>query len=186
MIGSGFAHRVAQRADIPALTPLMAASIRGLLKHYLPPEAVEAAFEVMGLDTRLIDDGTYYVIERDGGLVGCGGWSRRNTLFGGDHTAARNDAPLDPRTDAARVRAMYTRPELARCGVGRLVLQLCEQAAAAEGFIRVELAATLAGEPLYRACGYREIERLEVPTSKGIRIPLIRMGKPLSVPAGAA
>ena len=179
MIGSAFTHRVAQRADIPALTPLMAASIRGLLKHYLPPEAVEASFEVMGLDTRLIDDGTYYVIEREGVLAGCGGWSRRNTLFGGDHTAARNDAPLDPRTDAARVRAMYTAPAFVRRGVGRQILELCEAAARAEGFTRTELGATKGGEPLYRACGYVEIERLEVPTPNGVTVPITRMGKSL-------
>lgn len=94
-------------------------------------------------------------------IAGCGGWSRRNTLFGGDHTPARNDALLDPKTDAACVRAMYTSPAFARRGVGRLVLTLCEQAAASEGFARVELAATLAGEPLYRACGYQEIERFD-------------------------
>jgi GNAT superfamily N-acetyltransferase len=112
-------------------------------------------------------------------LAGCGGWSRRNTLFGGDHARVRNSALLDPRVDAARVRAMSTAPAFVRRGVGRLVLRLCEQAAAAEGFSRVELAATLAGEPLYRACGYNEIERFEAPTSKGIPIPLIRMSKSL-------
>jgi GNAT superfamily N-acetyltransferase len=185
MIASGFAHRTAQRADIPALKSLMAASIRRLLKSFLPPDAVEASFEVMGLDTQLIDDGTYYVVECDGTLAGCGGWSRRNTLFGGDHSAGRNAALLDPKTDAARVRAMYTSPNFARRGVGRLVLELCEHAAAAEGFMRVELAATLAGEPLYRACGYEEIERFEASTSRGIRIPLIRMGKSLSGGPGA-
>ena len=172
-----FTHRAAQIADVPRLKPLMAASIRVLLRDFLPPAAVEASFEVMGLDTRLIDDGTYFVVECDGAIAGCGGWSRRNTLFGGDHTAARNDELLDPRNDAARVRAMYTNPDFARRGVGRLVLLLCEQAAAAEGFARVELAATLAGEPLYRACGYKEIERFEAQTSKAIPIPLIRMGK---------
>jgi GNAT superfamily N-acetyltransferase len=179
MMVSAFTHRTAQHADVTLLKPLMAASIRALLPDFLPPDAVEASFEVMGLDTRLIDDGTYYVVECDGVIAGCGGWSRRNTLFGGDHSADRNDALLDPKTDAARVRAMYTSPPFARRGVGRLVLSLCEQAAASEGFSRTELAATLAGEPLYRACGYQEIERLEAPTSRGIPIPLIRMGKAL-------
>ena len=173
-------HRLALTSDIPTLKSLMAESIRELLKDFLPLPAIEASFEVMGLDTRLIDDGTYFVVECDGAIAGCGGWSRRNTLFGGDHTAARNDALLDPKTDAARVRAMYTSPCFARRGVGRLVLSLCERAASSEGFTRAELAATLAGEPLYRACGYREIERFEAPTSKGIRIPLIRMGKAIS------
>jgi GNAT superfamily N-acetyltransferase len=176
---AAFTHRRAQQADVALLKPLMAASIRALLRDFLPPDAVEASFEVMGLDTRLIDDGTYYVVECDGLIAGCGGWSRRNTLFGGDHSAARNDALLDPQTDAARVRAMYTSPLYTRRGVGRLVLSLCEKAAASEGFSRTELAATLAGEPLYRACGYDEIERFKAPTSRGIPIPLIRMGKSL-------
>jgi GNAT superfamily N-acetyltransferase len=160
----------------------MAASIRALLPNFLPPATVEASFEVMGLDTQLIDDGTYYIVECDGALAGCGGWSRRNTLFGGDHSVGRNAALLDPKADAARVRAMYTSPDFTRRGIGRLVLRLCEQAAAAEGFTSAELAATLAGEPLYRACGYEEIERIEAPTSKGICVPLIRMGKSLAVP----
>ena len=182
MTATSFTHRLARASDIPALKPLMADSIRALLKDFLPPPVVEASFEVMGLDTRLIDDGTYFVIECDGVIVGCGGWSRRNTLFGGDHAAVRNDALLDPHTDPARVRAMYTSPHFVRRGVGRLVLSLCERAAASEGFTRAELAATLAGEPLYRACGYREIERLEALTSKGIRVPLILMGKAISKP----
>ncbi len=180
---AAFTHRLVRTSDIPLLKPLMAASIRELLKDFLPPEAVEASFEVMGLDTRLIDDGTYFVVECDGIIAGCGGWSRRNTLFGGDHAAIRDDALLDPKRDAARVRAMYTSPAFVRRGVGRLVLSLCEQAAAQAGFSRAELAATLAGVPLYRACGYWEIERIEAPTSKGIRVPLIRMGKMISTTA---
>jgi GNAT superfamily N-acetyltransferase len=155
----------------------MAAAIRELLRDFLSPQAVEASFDVMGLDTQLIDDGTYFVVACDGAIAGCGGWSRRATLFGGDHTANRDAALLDPKQDAARVRAMYTHPRFARRGVGRLVLSLCEQAAAAEGFARVELAATMAGEPLYRACGYQEIERFAADTRAGVRVPLVRMGK---------
>lgn len=175
-----FTHRAAEREDISLLKPLMAAAIRELLAEFLPADAVAASFEVMGLDTRLIDDGTYFVIECNGVIAGCGGWSRRATLFGGDHSAGRDDALLDSRTDAARVRAMYTSPPFARRGIGRLVLQLCEQAAAAEGFARMELVATMAGEPLYRACGYREIERFEAGTAAGIGVPLVRMAKPIS------
>src|SRR5258705_4275173 len=133
----------------------------------------------MGLDTQSIEDGTYSVIESGGRIVGCGGWSRRATLFGGDHSAGRDVALLDPRKDAARVRAMYTDPSFARKGVGRLILKLCETAASHEGFSRVELAATLAGEPLYRACGYEDIERFAADTPSGTRVPLIRMGKAL-------
>jgi GNAT superfamily N-acetyltransferase len=176
-MNSAFAHRLARRGDIPALTVLMAASIRELLRGFLSPQVVEASFDVMGLDTQLIEDGTYFVVESGDVIAGCGGWSRRATLFGGDHSSRRDAALLDPRKDAARVRAMYTSPPFARRGLGRLVLDLCERAAAAEGFARVELAATMAGEPLYRACGYQDIERFEAETRTGIRVPLIRMGK---------
>ncbi len=171
------AHRLAQRADVAALKPLMDAAIGELRRPFLTPQAVAASFAIMGLDTQLIDDGTYFVIESEGRIAGCGGWSRRATLFGGDHSAGRDAALLDPKTDAARVRAMYTHPAFTRRGVGRLVLALCEQAAAREGFRRVELAATLAGEPLYRACGYADIEAFESDTPSGVRVPLIRMGK---------
>lgn len=173
-------HRIARRDDIAALRDLMAQAIRQLQRGFLPPDAIEASFDVMGLDTQLIDDGTYFVIEDSGAIAGCGGWSRRATLFGGDHSAGRSAALLDPAKDAARVRAMYTNPLFARRGVGRLTLQLCEGAAAAEGFARVELAATMAGMPLYRACGYREIEAFEAETRAQIRIPLMRMGKPIA------
>ena len=172
-----FTHRLARRQDIPVIEPLMAAAIRDLLPQFLPPAAVEASFDIMGLDTQLIDDGTYFIIESGGLIAGCGGWSRRATLFGGNHSAGRDAALLDPSTQPARVRAMYTNPAFVRRGVGRLVLELCEQAAAAEGFTRVELAATMGGEPLYRACGYEQIERFEAPTRAGIDIPLVRMGK---------
>ena len=170
-------HRLARRDDVPVLKDLMTTAIRQLQRGFLSPEAIEASFDVMGLDTQLIDDGTYFVIEENGTIAGCGGWSRRATLFGGDHSAGRSAALLDPTKDAARVRAMYTNPSFARRGVGSLILRLCESAAVAEGFSRVELAATMAGMPLYRACGYREIEAFEADTRAGIRIPLMRMGK---------
>ena len=170
-------HRLARLDEVPVLAPLMEAAIGELLEPFLPPEAVAASFSIMGLDTQLIADGTYFVIESQGRIAGCGGWSRRATLFGGDHSAGRDAALLDPAKDAARVRAMYTHPDFTRRGVGRLVLQLCEAAAAGAGFARVELAATLAGEPLYRACGYTDIERFESDTPSGVKVPLIRMGK---------
>ncbi|HEY5337526.1 MAG TPA: GNAT family N-acetyltransferase [Rhizomicrobium sp.] len=181
-----FTHRLARRDDVPALESLMQTAIRKLQAGFLPPDAIEASFDVMGLDTQLIDDGTYFIIEEVGVIAGCGGWSRRATLFGGDHSAGRSAALLDPAKDAARVRAMYTNPNFARRGVGRLILSLCERAAAAEGFARTELAATLSGEPLYRTFGFVEIERFEAQTSSGIRIPLLRMGKPIApLPDGA-
>ena len=173
--------RLAVPEDLPALRDLMKAAIGELLTPFLTPDGVAASFEVMGLDTQLVADGTYFVVEDDGRLAGCGGWSRRATLFGGDHSAGRDAALLDPARDAARVRAMYTHPDHVRKGVGRLILAACESAAAGEGFSRCELAATLAGEPLYRACGYQQIERFAAPTSSGVEVPLVRMGKALAV-----
>lgn len=176
-MSTALTHRLATPDDVPVLKPLMNAAIGELLKPFLSPEQVAASFAVMGLDTQLIKDGTYFVIECDGRIAGCGGWSRRATLFGGDHSAGRDAALLDPAKDAARVRAMYTHPDFTRRGIGRLVLELCEAAAAREGFKRVELAATLSGEPLYRACGYTDIEAFESDTPSGVKVPLIRMGK---------
>src|SRR5690242_8481060 len=170
-------HRLAMMEDVPVLKPLMEAAIGELLKPFLLPAQVAASFAVMGLDTQLIKDGTYFVIESEGQIAGCGGWSRRATLFGGDHSAGRDAARIDPAKDAARVRAMYTHPDFIRRGIGRLVLELCEAAAAHEGFQRVELAATMAGVPLYRACGYTDIEAFDSDTPSGVKVPLIRMGK---------
>lgn len=170
-------HRLADAGDLDRLRPVIAAAIGELQAGFLSPAEVAASFDVMGLDTQLIADRTYFIVESEGAVAGCGGWSRRATLFGGDHSAGRNVALLDPATDAARVRAMYTHPRFARRGIGRLILGLCEAAAAAEGFTRVELAATLAGVPLYRACGYGELERFAAETRAGPRIPLVRMGK---------
>ena len=133
----------------------------------------------MGLDQQLIDDGTYFVVECDGRLAGCGGWSRRATLYGGDHSAGRDSALLDPAGEPARVRAMYTHPAFARRGVGRLILSLCEAAAAAEGFTVLQLMSTLAGAPLYSAAGFEAVEELE-DASGGVPIPLIRMQKAIA------
>ena len=135
----------------------------------------------MGLDTQLIEDGTYFVIETvEGRLAGCGGWSRRATLYGGDTSPGRDAALLDPTNDAARVRAMYTHPSFARRGVGRLVLELCELAAAHEGFTRLELMATLSGYPLYVAYGFEPLERFDDNTG-GAAVPLVRMSKTIQL-----
>lgn len=175
-----FTHRRAIHDDLPALTALMRLAIDQLQRDFLSEAQIVASRAIMGLDTQLVADGTYFVVEDDGALVGCGGWSRRATLYGGDHSARLRDARLlDPSRDAARVRGMYTHPEHARRGIGRLILRLCESAARAEGFRRAELMATLAGEPLYRACGYQEIERLASAPIDGITIPIVRMGKAL-------
>jgi GNAT superfamily N-acetyltransferase len=174
-------HRLAVEADLPALKALMARSIGELQRGFLSEAEIAASFAVMGLDTQLVADRTYFVVEAGGLLAGCGGWSRRATLYGGDHTTAvRDPALLDPADDAARVRAMYTDPAFARRGVGRLILSLCEAAASAEGFTRVQLMATLAGIPLYRACGYKEIERTVGGPVNGVAVPLVLMGKALA------
>ena len=175
-----FSHRLATSADLPAIAALMDGAIRELQSAFLTPEQISASRESMGLDTRLVEDRTYFVIEDGAALAGCGGWSRRATLYGGDHAAAlRDDRLLDPATEPARIRAMYTHPDHARRGIGRLVLALCEDAARAAGFRRVELMATAAGEPLYRACGYRVIERVERLSPSGVAVPGATMGKDL-------
>ena len=164
--------RLAEEADAPALKALMAAAMAENMKPFLSPELIAASYAVMGLDTTLIADRTYWIVYAGDELVGCGGWSRRGTLYGGDHSAGRSAALLDPAVDAARVRAMYTHPRWVRRGVGSLILQLCEEAAKLEGFSGLELMATLPGEPLYRARGFVEVERI---TDGGV--PLIRMAK---------
>jgi GNAT superfamily N-acetyltransferase len=175
---SQFRHRLARRDDMGAMAALMAASIGTLQKPYLNEAQIEASRILMGLDTQLVKDRTYFVVEQDGEIVGCGGWSRRATHYGGDQTPGRDARLLDPAVDAARVRAMYTHPKFARRGIGRLILSLCESAARAEGFGRVELVATMAGEPLYRACGYEAVEPL-VDGRGGSDVPLLRMRKAL-------
>jgi GNAT superfamily N-acetyltransferase len=132
----------------------------------------------MGLDTQLVADGTYFIVNVADELAGCGGWSRRATLYGGDQSPGRSDALLDLSTDPARIRAMYTHPAHTRQGVGRFIIALCEDAARSEGFQHVELMATLSGEPLYRACGYEPCARV-VDDRGGAPVPLVRMRKPL-------
>jgi len=173
--------RLATLDDVPALGALMALAIGELQRGFLSPAEIEASRAVMGLDTQLVRDGTYFVIESDGDLAGCGGWSRRATLYGGDHSAGlREPTLLDPAVDAARVRAMYTHPAFTRRGVGAMIIERSEMAALAEGFTRAELMATLSGEPLYRRCGYAEIERVFAEVGD-VRVPLIRMGKVLGI-----
>lgn len=164
----------------------MTAAIRELIGPLLDPPRVEASFEIMGVDTRLIDDESYFVLEDEtGGLLACGGWSQRATLFGGDHSAGRDARFLDPVSEPARIRAMYTQPAFARRGLGLQVLGLCENAARAAGFRRVALVATVAGEPLYRRAGYQLDRRIEVPTSSGLTVPCAEMSKSLSAHLGS-
>jgi GNAT superfamily N-acetyltransferase len=172
----GLTHRIAAPDDAPALAAVMEAAIAELQKGFLDPAQIASSRMIMGLDRQLLADGTYFIVESEGAIAGCGGWSRRATLYGGDHTPGRDAALLDPATEAARVRAMYTHPAFARRGVGRLILELCEAAARAEGFHRVELMATLSGRALYSQCGYQDIEAIE-DARGGAPVPLVRMGK---------
>ena len=171
-------HRLALHDDILRLHELMTLAIAELQRSFLNDEQVAASRTIMGLDTQLIEDGTYFVVEIEDSLAGCGGWSRRSTMYGGDHSPTRDPALLDPSKDAARIRAMYTHPNFVRRGVGRLILSLCEDAARREGFSRAELVATMAGEPLYRACGYLPVEEFSDDRG-GVAVPLKKMTKRL-------
>jgi len=154
----------------------MDAAISELQKPFLSDRQIQSSRATMGLDTQLIDDCTYFIVEILGDIAGCGGWSRRATLYGGDQSPGRSAVLLNPAKDAARIRAMYTNPLYTRKGVGRLILSLSEEAAKSEGFRRVELMASMAGEPLYRACGYEARERV-VDERGGVGVPLVRMSK---------
>jgi GNAT superfamily N-acetyltransferase len=178
MTNETLTHRPARRADLEALKVLMDFAISENQKVFLDESQIASSKAIMGLDTQLIDDGTYFVVESNGELAGCGGWSRRATLYGGDQTPGRSTALLDPTKDAARIRAMYTHPNHTRKGIGRLIISLCEEAAKAEGFTKMELVATLAGEPLYRACGFEAYEEI-VDDRGGAGVPLLRMRKSL-------
>ena len=172
-------HRLARLDDLPALRALADRAIRELQRPFLDARQVEASQALMGIDTQLVVDGTYFVVEDGGALAGCGGWSRRATLYGGDASPGRDPALLDPAREPARIRAMYTHPDHTRKGVGRLILALCESAAWAEGFRRAEMMATLAGAPLYQSCGYAVIEPV-TDGRGGAPVPLLRMGKTLA------
>ena len=171
--------RTATRDDLPVLAKTMDAAIAELQRGFLTDAQIASSRAIMGIDTQLVDDGTYYVVEIDGQVAGCGGWSRRATLYGSDSTPGRDAHLLDPAVDAARVRAMYTDPAFARRGVGRLILEECERASGAEGFTRLELMGTMSGEPLYSAYGFVAVERLEDDRG-GAPVPLVRMEKPVT------
>jgi len=171
-------------ADLPALGPLIAASARELSRGDYTPEQVEGALRgAFGTDTQLIRDGTYFVIEVDGELAGCGGWSRRRTLFGSDARPDRDPAELDPAKDAAKIRAFFIHPNFARRGLGTLMLEHCENDAMAYGFKRFELMGTLPGVRLYAARGYQAGERIEWPLGDGLAIPFVPMTKNAGSPA---
>jgi len=175
-----FTHRLAAMEDLGALREVMRRSIENLQTGFLAPEQVRVSHNVMGLDTQLVRDGTYFIVESGGRIAGCGGWSWRSTLYGGDESlVSREPEALDPATDAARIRAMYTDPDFARQGVGRMVIGLCEEAAKTAGFRKATMMATMAGVPLYKTCGYVEIEPVLSAPVDGVRVPLVRMEKDL-------
>jgi GNAT superfamily N-acetyltransferase len=184
--------RPAVAADIPTLRVLIEASVRGLqAEDYTAAEIDGALATVFGVDTQLVADGTYFVAETAAAatslgatdttarIVGCGGWSTRKTLFGGDHWTRREDELLDPEHDAAKIRAFFVHPDWARRGVGSAILAACERAAVEAGFSRFEMGATLTGVPLYAARGYFARERLNVPLGNGATLPIVRMTKAL-------
>jgi N-acetylglutamate synthase-like GNAT family acetyltransferase len=173
--------RQATTTDIPALEELIRVSVTALsAEHYTSEQIQSALSHVFGVDTQLITDGTYFVAEIDSQLAGSGGWSKRTTLFGGDQSKAdRLDTLLDPTSEAARIRAFYVHPRWSRRGVGSRILTACEDAARAAGFSRIELVATLPGEPLYTARGYEKAEAMQLETPDGESLPAFRMTKSL-------
>jgi len=177
---SKFTLRLATEGDIPNLHALIEASVRGLQANDYTPAQIEGALgTVLGVDTQLITDRTYFVAESFDRmcLAGCGGWSKRKTLFGADHGPGREPELLNPATDAAKVRAIFVHPEFARQGLGSLILATVENAASAAGFHRFEMGSTLAGIPLYRQNGYIEVESIAVPLWNGEMLPVVKMVK---------
>ncbi len=170
--------RTATRKDEQAISELMSLAIEQLQRGYLSAEQIEASKAGMGLDGQLIADGTYFCVEDGEELAGCGGWSRRATLYGGNHSAGRDARLLDPAFERARIRAMYTHPDHVRKGVGRLILETAEKAAREEGFKAIEMAATMAGKPFYERCGY-VVESEWEDTNGAVPVPLATMAKPL-------
>lgn len=182
--------RQAVAADIPILRELIEASVRGLQAQDYTPTQLEGALKsVYGVDSQLIADGTYFVAEaeiseaepktakRENVIVGCGGWSKRKTLYGGDQYSGREDSLLDPLYDAAKIRAFFVHPQWARRGLGGLILDACESAAIAAGFTRLEMGATLSGVPFYRAKGYAEIENQSIPLANNETLAIVKMSR---------
>ena len=168
--------RAATMADVPALQELIRLSVRGLSTgHYTPAQIDVALEEVFGVDTQLIVDGTYYVVDEPSGPVAAGGWSARRTLFGGDQMKLGADSRLDPAVDAARIRAFFVHPEWSRRGLARQLYHTCERAASAAGFRSFELMATLPGEPVYSALGFMAVERVVMTLGNGVAVPFVRM-----------
>jgi GNAT superfamily N-acetyltransferase len=175
--------RTAVSADIPQIEALIARSARGLSSADYRPSQIEAALRgAFGVDTQLVADGTYFAAEEDGRLLGCGGWSYRSTLFGSDRRPGRDSSILDPRTQAAKIRAFFVDPDAARRGIGSLLLERCEKAARSHGFQRAELMATLPGVKLYAARGYSAAARVQFDMGDGENIEFVPMHKALVAP----
>ena len=189
-----FTIRKAVSFDVPVLEELIDRSVRGLqAEDYTPTQLESALATVYGVDSQLIADGTYFVVETGSGesgssdtrprvIVGCGGWSKRKTLYGGDQWTRREDSMLNPAKDAAKIRAFFVDPDWVRRGIGTLILDACEAAAVADGFHCLEMGATLTGVPFYRVRGYAEREHLGVPLRNGESLPIVRMEK--TIPEG--
>jgi N-acetylglutamate synthase-like GNAT family acetyltransferase len=185
--------RKALPADIPKLRALIDASVRGLQADDYSPEQIEGALKsIFGVDSQLIADETYFIAEIKSKAkselksssteiiaIGCGGWSKRKTLFGGDQWTERKDSLLDPRTDAAKIRSFFVHPEWPRRGIGSAILETCEAAAKSAGFTRAEMGATLTGVKLFQVRGYVPIESIEIPLQNGASLPVVRMAKQL-------
>jgi GNAT superfamily N-acetyltransferase len=179
------ALRLALPSDAAAVQALMRASVLELFPaFYDERQTASAAVHIAHLDMQLIEDGTYFVHEADGEIVACGGWSRRAKLFTGRGDAAGDDRLIDPATEPARVRAMFVRSDWTRRGLGRAILDACESAARAEGFTELVLGATLAGEPLYRAFGFREVERFPIAMPDGVEVEVVAMERPITPARG--
>lgn len=178
-----FLLRQATVADIPELRALIELSVRQLQKNEYSPKQIEGALgHALGLDTQLIEDGTYFVAEhaaKAGLIVGCGGWSNRKTLYGSDHGPNREKALLDPATEAAKIRAIFVHPQWARQGLGTLILKHCEEAAQHAGFSSLEMGSTLTGVPLYSLKGYIPHENVAIPLPNGEALPIVHMVKAL-------
>ncbi|MBX7513809.1 GNAT family N-acetyltransferase [Qipengyuania sp. GH38] len=171
--------RLATEQDEDDIRVLMDLAIERLQVGYLTAEQIEASKAGMGLDRLLIEDGTYFCVVEAGVVVGCGGWSRRATLYGGNHSAGRDPRLLDTASERARIRAMYTHPDHTKKGIGRLILETAEAAAAKEGFAEIEMAATMAGKPFYERCGY-VVESEWEDTNGTVPVPLATMAKRLA------
>ena len=176
--------RKATPADIPRLREVIEASVRGLQAQDYSPAQIEGALQsVYGVDSQLIADGTYLVAEvtesQRPEIIACGGWSKRKTLYGGDQYASREDSLLDPKQDAAKIRAFFVHPKWSRRGIGSLILEACESAAGEAGFTRLEMGATLSGVAFYKAKGYEALWNLQAPLGNGEVLPIVRMAKTL-------